>query len=169
MVPVDIDVIRIAACVGDSSVGIRGRYDQDRGYAQSVGKQACLGEGEIAQELERGLASCRLVPVLRAYEEDGRPCCNLIIGSGLRIGDSHEVDRAAVDRRPDLGNSDSVGFGIDRGQKCEFFWKSCETYTGPLLEPGYGRAHFFGHFFGWREPMVRAPSENRKKDDRKQE
>jgi hypothetical protein len=90
------------------------------------------------------------------------------------MGEPHEVDRAAVDRRPDLGNSDSVGFGIDRGQKREFFWMSREPYTAPLLEPGYGRANFFGwpygraNFFGWPEPMVRARSENRKKDDRKQ-
>ena len=168
MVPVDVDVIPIATCVGDPSVGIRGGNDQDRGCAQSVGELACLGEGEVAQELERSLASCRLVPVLRAYDEDGRPCCNLIIGSWLRMGDSHEVDRATVDRRPDLGNSDSVGFRIDRGQKCEFFWKSCEPYTAPLLEPGYGRANFFGHFFGWPEPMVRAPSEDQKKADHHQ-
>jgi hypothetical protein len=80
------------------------------------------------------------------------------------MGEPHEVDRAAVDRRPDLGNSDSVGFGIDRGQKREFFWMSREPYTAPLLEPGYGRANFFG----WPEPMVRARSENRKKADRKQ-
>jgi hypothetical protein len=106
--------------------------------------------------------------VLRAYDEECRPSRDLIIGSWLRMSEPHEVDRAAVDRRPDLGNSDSVGFGIDRGQKREFFWKSREPYTAPLLEPGYGRANFFGHFFGWPEPMVRARSENRKKADRKQ-
>ena len=168
MVPVDIDVIHIAACVGGSSVGIRGGNDQDRGCAQSVGKQACLGEGEVAQELERGLASCWLVPVLSAYDEECRPCRDLIIGSWLRMSEPHEMDRAAVDRRPDLGNSDSVGFGIDRGQKSEFFWKSRETCTAPVLEPGYGRANFVGYFFGWPEPMVRARSENRKQTDRKQ-
>ena len=106
--------------------------------------------------------------MLRAYDEECRPSRDLIIGSWLRMSEPHEVDRAAMDRRPDLGNPDSVGFGIDRGQKREFFWTSREPYTAPLLEPGYGRANFFGHFFGWPEPMVRAPSENRKKADREQ-
>ena len=168
MVTVDVDIVRITACVGEPSIRIRGGNNQDRNCAQRIGKQAFLDEGEVPQELERGLASCWLVPVLSAYDEECRPCRDLIIGSWLRMSEPHEMDRAAVDRRPDLGNSDSVGFGIDRGQKSEFFWKSRETCTAPVLEPGYGRANFVGYFFGWPEPMVRARSENRKQTDRKQ-
>jgi hypothetical protein len=121
MVAVDIDVVRIAACVGDPSVGICGGNDQDRGCAQCVRKQACLGEGEISQELERGLASSRLVTVLSSYDEEHWPRRNLIISRWLRMTEPNKVDRAALDRSSDLGNVDSIGFGIDRDQEFDFF------------------------------------------------
>jgi hypothetical protein len=33
----------------------------------------------------------------------------------------NKVDRAALDRSSDLGNVDSIGFGIDRDQEFDFF------------------------------------------------
>ena len=68
MVSVDIDVIHIAACVGGSSVGIRGGNDQDRGCAQSVGELASLGEGEDAQEAVDPLGA-----LLEDETSDGTP------------------------------------------------------------------------------------------------
>tara|TARA_A100001037_G_scaffold99039_1_gene90402 strand:- start:1685 stop:2068 length:384 start_codon:yes stop_codon:yes gene_type:complete len=121
MVTVDVDVVRIAACIGEPSVRIRCGDDQDRDCAQRIGKQARLDEGEVPQELERGLASSRLIAMLSSYDKEYWPRRNLIIGRWLRMGYPNKVDRAALDRSPDFGNTDSVGFGIDRGQEREFF------------------------------------------------
>ena len=65
MVTVDVDIVRITACVGEPSIRIRGGNNQDRNCAQRIGKQAFLDEGEVPQELERGLASSWLISVLR--------------------------------------------------------------------------------------------------------
>lgn len=132
VVAVDVDPVGVAAGVGGAPVGVGRRQHQQGRTGQERAGRPVLGERQVADRGQTGLASGGFVPVLAADQQDRR-------GAWPLLADAYEPEGAALARRTDAVHGDPVAPPVHRGEEVP---PRPRRSSGLLarLEPRAGRA-----------------------------